>query len=579
MLTQILSTRTLALASVLAIAMSCWSFVPAAEEPGKVALLVGINNYNRRKFEDRPLRFAERDVQELAVVLREQKFTVRTLTGRVATKVNVERALTGLLKGPKKEIVVVAFAGHGMQLPLKDEGGNLVRDAQGRELSDAFFCPFDAVASEGSTMISLTRLVERLDNEGGTNLFLVDACRDDPDPYRGLGKRSLSGDELVGRLPGNSAILFSCSKGQQALEHEQAGGGHGVFFHQVIEGLRGAAADAETCEVGWDDLVGYVRKRVNRLARELDPEGARKADEGYSGNLQTPQQITNLVATPILARHVRPREPVMTKPADVPKRSVAGLDTITTRTAGITLKRIPAGTFQMGSPDGTGDEGEHPQHEVRITRPFYLGITEVTQAQYEAVMGNNPSWFAATGRGKDKVAGQSTGQHPVENVSWLDAVKFCNKLSEMEGRKPFYEINGGTVQVPDWKASGYRLPTEAEWEYACGGDPADLEEHAWFGGNSGKVTHPVGKKLTNRFGLHDILGNVVEWCWDAYDKDYYRQSPSDDPTGPAAAGAADRVIRGAGWGSFPRRCRSASRGRSTPGIRATHLGFRLALVQ
>src|SRR5271157_5658639 len=213
MLTQILSTRTLALAFVLAIAMSCWSFVPAAEEPGKVALLVGINNYNRRKLEDRPLRFAERDVQELAVVLQEQKFAVRTLTGPDATKVNIEEALTGLLKGPKKEIVVAAFTGHGTQLPLKDDGGNLVRDAQGRELSDAFFCPFDAVAGEGSTMISLTRLVERLDNEGGTNLFLVDACRDDFDPHRGLGKRSLSGDELVGRLPGNSAILFSCSKG------------------------------------------------------------------------------------------------------------------------------------------------------------------------------------------------------------------------------------------------------------------------------------------------------------------------------------------------------------------------------
>jgi len=560
---QILSTRTLALASVLAIAMSCWSFVPAAEEPGKVALLVGINNYNRRKLEDRPLRFAERDVQELAVVLQEQKFTVRTLTGPDATKVNIEEALTGLLKGPKKDVVVVAFAGHGMQLPLKDELGNLVRDAQGRELSDAFFCPFDAVAGEGSTMISLTRLVERLDNEGGTNLFLVDACRDDFDPHRGLGKRSLSGDELVGRLPGNSAILFSCSKGQQALEHEQAGGGHGVFFHQVIEGLRGAAADAETGEVGWDDLVGYVRKRVNRLARELDPEGARRADERFSGNLQTPQQITNLVATPILARHVKPRE----------------LDTITTGTAGITLKRISAGTFQMGSSDGTGNEDEHPQHEVRITRPFYLGVTEVTQSQYEAVMGNNPSYFSATGGGKDKVAGQSTGQHPVEFVSWLDAVKFCNKLSELEGRKPFYEINGETVRVPDWKAPGYRLPTEAEWEYACGGDPADLNEHAWSSDNSGRVTHSVGKKLANRFGLHDMHGNVCEWCWDAYDKDYYKQSPRDDPTGPDAAGAAYRVIRGGGWYFDPRHCRSADRYRRTPVIRRIDLGFRLALVQ
>jgi formylglycine-generating enzyme required for sulfatase activity len=241
------------------------------------------------------------------------------------------------------------------------------------------------------------------------------------------------------------------------------------------------------------------------------------------------------------------------------------------------LARIEPGSFLMGSTDGTGDEDEHPQHEVRITRPFYLGVTEVTQAQYEAVMDGNPSWFASTGQGKDKVAGQSTSQHPVENVSWLDAVKFCNKLSEMEGRKPFYEINEGTVRVPDWKASGYRLPTEAEWEYACGGDPADLNEHAWFEGNSGSVTHPVGKKLTNRFGLHDMPGNVWEWCWDAYDKDYYKQSPPDDPPGPSQA--ADRVLRGGCWSDYPRNCRSANRYGFTPDDRNFDLGFRLAAVQ
>ena len=248
---------------------------------------------------------------------------------------------------------------------------------------------------------------------------------------------------------------------------------------------------------------------------------------------------------------------------------------------GMKLALIPAGEFQMGSPatDKDAEDDEKPQHRVRITRPFYLGVTEVTQALYEVAMGNNPSWFASTGLGKFMVDGQSTGQHPVEMVPWLDAVKFCNKLSELEGRKLFYEINGGTVRVPDWKAPGYRLPTEAEWEYACGGDPADLNEHAWHPGNSGDVTHPVGKKLVNRFGLHDMLGNVWEWCWDAYDKDYYKRSPRDDPMGPDAAGAADRVIRGGCWSSDPRFCRSAFRFRDAPVLRHITLGFRLALVQ
>ena len=252
-----------------------------------------------------------------------------------------------------------------------------------------------------------------------------------------------------------------------------------------------------------------------------------------------------------------------TKPThELPKDDDA--DSTLTHSIGMTLKRFPAGTFQMGSPDGAGNEDERPQYEVRITRPFYLGVTEVSQAQYEAVMGNNPSYFSATGHSKDKIAGQSTVQHPVETVYWLDAVKFCNKLSELEGRKPFYEIAGETVRVPDWKASGYRLPTEAEWEYACGGDPADLEEHAWFDKNSRDVTHPVGKKLTNRFGLHDMLGNVAEWCWDAYDKDYYKQSPPDDPTGPDIAGAASRVFRGGSW--LDERAATAGR-RSVAGTR------------
>ena len=219
-----------------------------------------------------------------------------------------------------------------------------------------------------------------------------------------------------------------------------------------------------------------------------------------------------------------------------------------TNSIGMTLKLIPAGEFMMGSPDNDKDAGinEKPQHRVRISKSFYLGVYEVTQAQYKAVTENNASNLPQNGDGKDKVAGQSTDQYPVEGVPWLNAIQFCNKLSVKEGKKPFYEIDDQYVRVPDWNGPGYRLPTEAEWEFACranaptptrysfGDDAAQLDEHGWLNFNSSRA-HPVGKKKPNGFGLHDMNGNVSEWCWDWYGEGYYKQSRKDDPTGPAGA--------------------------------------------
>jgi formylglycine-generating enzyme required for sulfatase activity len=288
-------------------------------------------------------------------------------------------------------------------------------------------------------------------------------------------------------------------------------------------------------------------------------------------SVETPPPRT---ATPHAVPAPRSIEPGIA-PAVASQRSDP--DFITTDTGRIKLKLIPAGEFTMGSDEGQGGSEEHPRHGVTITRPFYLGVYELTQDQFKELMGHNPSYFSSNGAGKNKIAGASTGAHPVESVSWLDAVLFCNKLSEKEGLKPFYQIAGKTATVLSWSGDGYRLPTEAEWEYASGGDPEDLGGSAWHLQNSGGETHPVGQKQENQLGLYDMLGNVWEWCWDMYDEGYYKLSPSEDPCGPSVA--MYRAFRGGGWSLNPRDCRSALRSRNAPGSRNDYLGFRVARGQ
>ncbi|MGO8751641.1 MAG: protein kinase domain-containing protein [Thermoguttaceae bacterium] len=268
-----------------------------------------------------------------------------------------------------------------------------------------------------------------------------------------------------------------------------------------------------------------------------------------------------------------------------------------TNSIGMKLVLIPPGEFQMGSPKDLIEEelktpgidywykdklpAEGPQHRVRITKPFYLGIYEVTQEEYQRVMGVNPSKFSATGKEKAKVSGQETKRFPVENVSWDNAVDFCRKLSDF----------------PQEKAAGrrYRLPSEAQWEYACragstdrfslssgrSGIPREYEErdfsdYGWFGGNSGGMTHAVGGKRANAWGLYDMHGNVWEWCQDWYDKDYYANSPTDDPAGPFAG--SSRVFRGGGWEDPAWYLRSANRLAYEPERRGHGVGLRVCLI-
>ena len=221
------------------------------------------------------------------------------------------------------------------------------------------------------------------------------------------------------------------------------------------------------------------------------------------------------------------------------------------------LVPVKAGSFMMGTPDEDAEANpdERPAHRVTLTRDFCIGSTEVTQALYEAVMGYNPS------------ANRKGGDYPVENVSYQDAMRFCQRLSQLTG-------------------DNYSLPTEAQWEYAArGGHLASdrsmryagsgaVDDVAWWFGNSDNASHPVARKAPNSLGLYDMSGNVYEWCLDWYGK--YSSADEDDPTGPATGDS--RCIRGGSWYFFAEYCRIANRNGRVPTHHDNHLGFRIVML-
>jgi formylglycine-generating enzyme required for sulfatase activity len=269
----------------------------------------------------------------------------------------------------------------------------------------------------------------------------------------------------------------------------------------------------------------------------------------------------------------------------------------------VEMVRIPGGSFKMGSPESVEDsfDDERPVRRVTLS-PFLMGKYEVTQEQYQAVMGSNPSYFDGSA-GREAAEGEVQGRRPAENMSWYSILVFCNRLSVMEGFTPVYSINGSSdtgewgaapaKSTPAWNkvamdmtANGYRLPTEAEWEYAaCDGlGIADggyrypggntLGDLAWYTFTSGGKTHEVGKKQPNGFGLYDMAGNVYEYCWDVWETTY----PSADETDPTGKPTTwtDRVYRGGTYKlSLSRLLRSAARSYGYEEEGEAGAGFRL----
>ncbi|MES2924506.1 MAG: formylglycine-generating enzyme family protein [Verrucomicrobiota bacterium] len=290
-------------------------------------------------------------------------------------------------------------------------------------------------------------------------------------------------------------------------------------------------------------------------------------------------------------------------------RKLAGLDELPRRASPKTnapemhFVPVPVNTFQMGSTDKElGHQTEETYHRVSLTLPFSMKTTEVTWAEWNWVREQATSRsYTDISPGTNGQCGDSSGNHPVLGITWWDAVKWCNLLSEIEGLTPVYYthkslkldcalVSGTPELFVAWNSNGYRLPTEAEWEYACrpgtsklsfhtgpiketGIQPPDpsLDQAGWFGGNSGATTHPVKEKGHNRLGLYDMHGNAAEWCWDVAGA--IKLANVSDPRGPLAGGL--RVHRGGSWSDPAERCRATARASRNPTDQPNrHVGFR-----
>ena len=338
-------------------------------------------------------------------------------------------------------------------------------------------------------------------------------------------------------------------------------GEHEITVKGSLEGKGLIGIEKITLKEGQDlELTVKLAEERGKISVRSDPHGAKVYMDGaYKGT--APLTITDVPRGRHVVRVEKEGYKTVERSLTVEGGKEATLVIRLDRGVPEGFVLVEAGIFQMGSTDG--DKDEKPVHRVTIRRSFYMSLYEVTQKQWREVMGGNPSHF----KGFDL---------PVEKVSWYDVVEYCNRLSRKEGLTPCYSGSGNSIRC-NFSANGYRLPTEAEGEYAArGGNKSRGYKYAgsnsagdvgWY---SGVKTHPVGRKRPNELGLHDLSGNVWEWCWDWYGQ--YSSSAQTDPRGPA--GGSNRLNRGGSWDRGARLLRVANRFSSTPSSGYRALGFR-----
>jgi formylglycine-generating enzyme required for sulfatase activity len=545
-----------------------------------------------------------------------------------ARKSEILEAFSTVVQCARQEtdLLVCCFSSHGFQ----QSAGSYIMPADGnrRFLVD--------------TGLSLATIEDQMDDpdsgsRAGHRLLLIDACQERQGAKgQGAGTPMDPAFEKALKKSTGQSKLASCSPGEFSYEDASLGGvGHGVFTYGILDGLRGAAVPDTNRLITLDAVATHASKvaqdwtmkarrdpqtpilsatvnaRQLPLARQADdlqtmlvtlqkhpldqhftaafrerleralPRLSKENSEDNEFLQQTQQFLRGDLKSLVFCRYATSEldrilgvmaavAPVKPAPADAPMKPAPAASPAKpnsnplTNSIGMVLLPIPAGTFTMGSPASEKNrEDDETQHQVTLSKPFYMGRTEVTQGQWKKVMGTEP-W-----KGIDFV--QEGDDYPAVYISWDDAVAFCKKLSEKEGKT-------------------YRLPTEAEWEYACrggtktafsfGDDEAKLSDHAWWGGVIGEgnaqdeqYAHRVAQKLPNPFGLHDMHGNVWEWCRDWHDD--YPSTPLRDPQGPDSG--SSRVLRGSSWFDEPSRVRCAARYSITPGYRDGYGGFRLVL--
>jgi len=560
--------RTLPLA-VLLFAVSVASPTWGERNQGtRWAVLIGVNDY--AALED--LKFCSGDMLALKTQLvaagfdADQVFLVHDRADDkkyLPFKSNIEQHLNNVLGfAEEDDMIVVAFSGHGMYF-------------DGR----TYLCPTNADPERPDTLLALDEVYGKLKScRANLRVLIVDACRNDPRPAgrkSGTPKQDLTKlGEAFQKPPQGIVLLSSCAPGE--ISYESKDFGRGVFMNYLLEAVSGKADGNGDSQVSISEAAQYAgRKTKVYVAREFFTSQR----PFLTGDLSTEVLAYSLTrSAPATSRiPMVPARPARTtnRAPTVPSAPAPASGKEFTNSIGMKMKLIPAGEFVMGSAKTPRElcrmfnlssvlaqyfKGEQPQHRVRITKPFYLAATEVTQGQWEAVMETRPWKKEDVKEGSDYAA---TG------VSWEDAQAFCEALSKKEG-------------------ATYRLPTEAEWEYACragtttmysfGDDASKLGEYAWCRENASdvdeKYAHRVGQKQPNPFGLYDMHGNVLEWCADWYDEDYYSSSPTDDPKGPASAEL--RMLRGGGWYGNPVGACSAHRSAGRPDDWDDYWGFRVA---